>query len=143
MLNRMGEDRGAVPVLESAMLPYTTDAAGRTMTFARHTATQGVGHGIGALRGRPAEFAPAAHARHGDGRTTAWSLGVAGLTALMAAPLCLRLSTGLEVHREAAPPRVSAQGRRTIAKLSLLFSLDAIDGGFLSGAAIAGQAHRA
>jgi len=26
MLNGMGEDRGAVPVLESAMLPYTTDA---------------------------------------------------------------------------------------------------------------------
>lgn len=136
MLNGMGKDRGAVPVLESTMLPLTTDASGRTRVFAQYTAAQDIGHGVGALlAGLPAllvllpSMAPAT--------ATAWSLGVAGCLALLAAPFYLRLSPALEVHADVAARPVSPEGRRTIAKLSALFSLDAIGGGFLTGAAMA------
>lgn len=136
MLNGMGKDRGAVPVLESAMLPHTIDAAGRTGAFARYTAAQDVGHGLGALlAGLPSLLLLLPGMA--ESRAIAWSLGLAGAIALLSAPLYLRLSSALEVHGKQASPPVSAQGRRTIAKLSLLFSLDAIGGGFLTGAAMA------
>lgn len=136
MLNGMGKDRGAVPVLESAMLPHAVDATGRTGAFARYTAAQDVGHGLGALlAGLPSMLLLLPGMV--EAQATAWSLGVAGVVALLAAPLYLRLSSTLEVHGEQAPPPVSAEGRRTILKLSALFSLDAIGGGFLTGAAMA------
>ena len=136
MLNGMGKDRGAIPVLESAMLPNTTNDAQRTVTFARYTAVQDIGHGLGAmLSACPSIFlflpgVPAAQA-------SAWSLGLAALTALLAMPLYLSLSPAVEVTTKAATQRVSPQGRRTIAKLSALFSLDAIGGGFLTSAGMA------
>ena len=137
MLNGMGKDRGAIPVLESSMLPHTTDAAGRTSVFARYTASQDVGHGAGALLAALPSLLLLLMPGMIPSQATAWSLGVAGLIAVLAAPLYLRLSPALEVHANTVQVPVSPEGRRTIVKLSALFSLDAIGGGFLTGAAMA------
>ncbi len=133
MLNGMGKDRGAIPVLESAMLPNTTDDSERTVVFARYTALQDVGHGIGALAtGLPTlfMFLPSVTAES----ATAWSLGVYAALVLLVAPLYLALSPAVEApqHTQALP--VTPAGKRTIAKLSALFSLDAFGGGFLTSA---------
>ncbi len=137
MLNGMGKDRGAVPVLESAMLPNLTDDRERTTTFARYTAVQDVGNGLGALlSGLPSLLLlliPGVVA----GQATAWSLGFAALMSLVALPLYLSLSPTVEIHAQQIRVPVTPEGRRTIAKLSALFSLDAIGGGFLTSAGMA------
>jgi MFS family permease len=136
MLNGMGKDRGAIPVLESTMLPTTTDDRGRTTVFARYTAAQDVGHGLGALlAGLPSLLLimPGIVAT----QATAWSLGLAALAACAAIPLYLGLSPAVEIASDAKPMPISPRGRRTIAKLSALFSLDAIGGGFLTSAGMA------
>lgn len=136
MLNGMGKDRGAIPVLESTMLPNTTDDHGRTTVFARYTAMQDVGHGIGALcAGLPSVLLLIPGVL--PDQASAWSLGLAALPALVAIPLYLGLSPVVELAGNAAPIPVSPAGRRTITKLSALFSLDAIGGGFLTSAGMA------
>jgi MFS family permease len=133
MLNGMGKDRGAIPVLESAMLPATTDDHDRTVVFARYTALQDLGHGIGALAtGLPVLFMlqPGVTAAE----ATAWSLGVYAGLALLAMPFYLALSPAVEMSTHATSQPVTSEGKRTIAKLSALFSLDALGGGFITSA---------
>ncbi len=135
MLNGMGKDRGAIPVLESAMLPSTTDERGRTVVFARATALQDVGLGVGAaLSGLPTLLL---HAGIPEATGTAWTIAGCALLAVFAAPLYLALSPAVEVARAEKPLPLSPAGRRSIAKLSALFSLDSIGGGFLSAAGMA------
>ena len=133
MLNGMGKDRGAIPVLESAMLPATTDDRERTVVFARYTALQDVGHGIGALvTGLPTLFMFLPGVALSD--ATAWSLGVYAGLALLVMPFYLALSPAVEVSAHAKVQPVTPEGKRTIAKLSALFSLDALGGGFITSA---------
>jgi MFS family permease len=49
-------------------------------------------------------------------------------------PLYLRLSPAMESEVRHDPPPLRPEGKATIRKLSLLFSLDAIGGGFLTSA---------
>ena len=49
MVNGAGRDRAAALALEHAMLPQTTDDAGRTRAFAWYNVLQDVGHALGAL----------------------------------------------------------------------------------------------
>ncbi len=51
MVNGMGRDRGAALVLEQAILPATTDDAGRTQAYARYNLLMDIGHALGALAG--------------------------------------------------------------------------------------------
>ena len=54
MVNGMGRDRGASLVVEQALLPATTTAAGRTQAFAWYNVVQDVGHAAGlAAQGTP------------------------------------------------------------------------------------------
>lgn len=129
----MGKDRGAIPVLESSMLPHATDAVGQTTVFAHYTDSQDAGHGVGALLTALPSLLLILDRVPGDGL-----VAVPRRTdRVLAAPLYLLLSPALEVHAEAVAVPVSPEGRRTIARLSALFSLDAIGGGFLTEAAMA------
>jgi len=116
MLNGMGRDRGAAPVLDQAALPATTDDRGRTRAFAIYALAQDIGHAAGAL----AAALPAG------------ILAYAAAQALLV-PWYACLSPAVEDVR--TPEVALSPGtRRTVARISALFLLDALGGGFLSSA---------
>jgi len=130
MLNGMGRDRGAALILEQAALPATTSDAGRTRAFAVYTMLQDVGHGLGALlAGLPAALRP--EAATGTGGYRAALLICAGLS-LATGLLYLRLRAGVEPGAAAARHPLSPRSRRLLLRLSALFGIDSLAGGFLT-----------
>jgi MFS family permease len=134
MLNGMGRDRGAALALEQAILPATTTERGRTGAFAWYTALQDAGHALGALaagipvlleRGRLA-LSPVASHRLG--------LGAYAVLALACIALYARLSPSATVVDARAP--LSPGSRRVLARISALFALDSLGGGFLTTALV-------
>ncbi|HYE06558.1 MAG TPA: MFS transporter [Planctomycetota bacterium] len=137
MLNAMGRDRGGTLVLEQAMLPA---AAGsdhdRTAVMAWHHVWQDIGHALGAL----AAALPALAIAAGSDADLAMRLAVAGaalLIALAALPY-LGLSPAVEAAPAATHAPMSPAGRRITTRLSALFLVDAIGGGFLTTAWLSG-----
>jgi MFS family permease len=134
MVNGMGRDRGAALVLEQAVLPATTDDAGRTRAFAVYNIAQDAGHAAGALlAGLPALLRESGLAEMDASRAALLLYVALGL-----APLFLygRLSAAVEVP--SAPRRALApESRRRIVGLSALFALDSLGGGFLTSALLA------
>jgi MFS family permease len=133
MVNGMGRDRGAALVLEQAVLPATVRETERTMAFARYNVLQDIGHALGGLAaGLPALLedsgilagAPALR----------WS--VAGYAALSLAPAAayLSLSSAVETLGVARLAHLSSESRRILWKLSSLFAVDSLGGGFLTTA---------
>jgi MFS family permease len=123
MLNGMGRDRGAALILEQAALPATTTDAGRTRAFAAFNLLQDAGHAAGSLlAGLPAFGA-------GDGA------GPPGLAfaALLLLPLAAyaRLSPLVEAPAGLSRAPLSPASRRAVTRLSALFLLDSLGGGFL------------
>ena len=141
MVNGMGRDRGAALVVEQAMLPATVGAAGRTMAFARYNVLQDIGHALGALAtGLPALLqgggAPpgAAHFR--------WS--VAAYAALSLVPLAayLRLSPATGAPGPSRAVQISPETRGILLRISSLFAIDSLAGGFLATALLSVFFHR-
>jgi MFS family permease len=132
ILNGMGRDRGAALVLEQAILPATTNDAGRTNAFARYNLLTDIGHALGALLAA----APTLLASLGVDETQAFRLMFLLYAGLLAAgaPLALKLSPAAETC--AAGPRrpVSPESRKIVWKISALFAIDSIAGGFLGSA---------
>ena len=139
MINGMGRDRGAALILEQAILPGTTADRERTGVFARYNVLQDVGHALG---GALAGTAGTLHEHSGlsalDSQRALLGAG-AGLllvTALVALALSARAEHG------AAPlgggwaqaGRLAPASRRVVARLSSLFFVDALGGGFLTTA---------
>jgi MFS family permease len=134
MVNGMGRDRGAALVLEQAALPSTATDAARTRVIAVYTMLQDIGHALGALiAGLPALLVErttldglSAH------RIVVLGCAACGLGALL---LYTRLGPALELAR-AERPRLTAASRAIIAKISALFALDGLGGGFLTTALV-------
>jgi MFS family permease len=129
MLNGMGRDRGASLVLEQALLPATTDDRGRTRVFALYSMLQDIGHATGSL----AAGFPSLLQRLGWADETVamrWALLFSSALYLLSALAYLPLSPGLVL-----PPKekivVSPESRRVLWRLSALFALDSLGGGFL------------
>jgi MFS family permease len=133
MLNGMGRDRGAALVLEQAMLPATTDDSGRTQAFAWYNLLADTGHAAGALLAALPELL---HGRAGIGELDAFRASFILYALLLAAgvPLYLRLSEGVESPGRATRPPVSHESRRILVKISALFAVDSVAGGFLGAA---------
>lgn len=128
MVNGMGRDRGAALVLEQAILPATTGDAGRTGVFARYNMAMDVGHALGALLAAlPALLGDDAAAYRG-----AFLLYAVLMAA--GAPLYLRLSTAAEAPARTEHVVLSPQSRRILWRISALFAIDSIAGGFLGSA---------
>jgi MFS family permease len=132
MANGMGRDRGAALVIEQAILPATTDDAGRTQAFAWYNVLQDAGHALGSLAaglpvvlGMLTALDPAAALRVSVLAYAALGLVTLGLYA--------KLSPSVE-RATTAPLRVSPATRGLLTKLSALFALDALGGGFLTTA---------
>lgn len=133
LVNGMGRDRGPALALEQAVLPSVTTDQGRTRVFARWHVLLDAGHALGAL----AAYLPGALVLLlGLGRPEAlrWVLGALGPLGLASALLYRGLSARVEVPAPQVRRRLSPGSRRVIGRLSSLFALDSLGGGFLPNA---------
>jgi len=136
MLNGMGKDRGAAVAIEQAILPSTAPDERRTSVFAFYSVLQSASAAAGALMaGLPDlrhRFDPAMP------EASALRIMIVVYAAMMgaAAMLYLGLTQEVEIYSPPAGARVSPQTRDTLVKLSALFSLDSLGGGFLTHALI-------
>lgn len=136
MANGMGRDRGAALVVEQAALPATTTHTSRTMTFAKYNVLQDMGHAFGSLLAAlPVFFETSINASsEGAQRASIWIYAV-----LCAAPLIAyaRLSGAIEARRVLTSTRLLPETRRTLTRISGLFAIDSLAGGFLTTALLA------
>jgi MFS family permease len=131
----MGRDRGAALILEQAALPATTDDAGRTRAFAWYTMLQDIAHGLGGLLAGAPAAAVANHGSGAQGYRVAF-LVCAALT-LGTGALYLRLRPATDRVEAGRRQPLCAASRRIIIKISALFSVDSLAGGFLTAALLA------
>lgn len=135
MINGMGRDRGASLVVEQAILPATAPDQYRTTTFAFYNVLQAAGAAMGAL----AAGAPSLMRRFGGmSEMGALRLGIALYAVLMLAVaiLYLFLTRAVEAAHPPIGIRVSPQSRGVVTRLSALFMLDSLGGGFMTQALI-------
>jgi MFS family permease len=133
LLNGMGRDRGASIAVEQSILPATVDDAGRTRVFAWYNVFQDAGHAVGSLlAGLPALQ------RTGDagaaGQPT--PLVVAAALFLLTGWLALKLGERVEPTASRTRTRITPETRRLVARISSLFVLDSLGGGFLTTALV-------
>jgi MFS family permease len=132
MVNGMGKDRGAALILEQAVLPGMAPATERTRIIARYTMMLDLGHALGAL----AAGAPAWLARttplSGVQPHRATLLGCAAC-GLVAIAIYGAVGGALEVG---ATPKaaLTPKSRAIVMKISSLFAIDSLAGGFLTTA---------
>jgi MFS family permease len=135
MVNGMGKDRGAALILEQAALPGLAPANERTQLIARYTMVLDLGHALGAL----AAGAPALLARTTSlagvepHRVTLLACGACGVVAIA---IYSRIGRALDLD---APPRptLTPRSRAIVVRISSLFAIDSLAGGFLTTAMLA------
>jgi MFS family permease len=130
LVNGMGRDRGALLILEQAILPSTTTDQDRTRAFAWYNVMQDSGGALGAL----AAALPLVVARgRGWPELDALRGGFGAYAALMLLSalgyVLLPRSAESEKPREFA---VTPQTKRVVFRISALFSIDALGGGFIT-----------
>ena len=133
MLNGMGRDRGAALAVEQALLPATATDRERTKVVAWYNVLQDAGHAIGSLCAGLPELL-----RRGAGMNDLASLrapfwlyiGILVVTLV----LYLGLSPAVEATPHARAKPVSPETRRLVTRISALFALDSLGGGFLTTA---------
>jgi len=136
-LGAAGAIEAAVTVLalEQAMLPATAAPGERTRAFAWYNVLQDAGLAFGGLLAA----APAVLQRTAGltelGALRAGLLGYAVLLLLTAVP-CLGLSQAVESAAPGGTARLSRPSRSVVWRISSLFALDALGGGFLAGALV-------
>jgi MFS family permease len=135
MVNGMGRDRGAALVVEQAALPATTSDSQRTMAFAGYNVLQDVGHAAGSLLAAlPTLVMAFGISLSGAQRVSVWVYAC-----LCALPLVAyaKLSPAIEAAGTTRSTRISPETRRTLTKISGLFAIDSLAGGFLTTALLA------
>ena len=136
MVNGMGRDRGAALVLEQAILPATVAPERRTRAFAWYNVLQDAGHALGgALAALPALL------RESVGMESLTSFRVSieiyAALLLLGALLYLGLSPATETRTAAERARLAPRSRHVLWRISALFALDSVAGGFLGTALLA------
>jgi predicted MFS family arabinose efflux permease len=139
MVNGMGRDRGPASALEQALLPATTTDARRTWTMAWYNAAIDTGHAIGALGAAlPTLFVR--FFRIDDAAGHAWTFALCGALLLASTIPYLLLPRAVE-SEDAAPVRVQEpvdrDTRHIVWRLTALFGVDSVGGGFLNSALVA------
>ncbi len=130
MLNGMGRDRGAALVLEQAILPATTTDADRTKAFAWYNVLQDAGHALGSLlAGAPYAFRRVFPLEEVFSFRLAMAL--AAFLILLTAALYLKLSPAVEAPAVREKEVLSPGSRKVLWRISALFAVDALAGGFL------------
>lgn len=136
MLNGMGRDRGAQLVLETAILPATGTDRERTRTFAWYHVLQDSGHALGALLAIVPELLER-HAGMGGAEPFRWAMGVYVLLIAASTACYLRLTPAVEAAEPSRPLELTPESRRILWKISGLFALDSVSGGFFGAALLA------
>ena len=140
MLNGMGRDRGAASALDQAMLPATTGPERRTWGLAWYNLVLDAGHAVGALAGATPTLLERAFDLSAVTAHRATFMVCAGTIVLGTVPYLL-LSDRVEVRAPAAASsrlaRLDHRSRGLVARLTLLFGLDSLGGGFLNSTLIA------
>ncbi len=138
MWNGMGRDRGAASVLEQAMLPATATPETRTSAFARYNALQDAGNAFGFLL--VAAFLavplPTAAPAVANARELRIVLAAYPAATLVSIAIYALLSSSVEAPMGALRSPLSDEGRRVVTRLSALFALDSLGGGFVSAALV-------
>lgn len=136
MVNGMGRDRGAQLVLEQAILPGTAAPEARTRAFAWYNVLQDVGHALG---GMLAAIPTVAREGFGAGELASFhaAVGVYAVLLLAGAMLYAFLTPAVEARAPRAAARLSSESRRVLWRVSALFALDSLAGGFLGTALLA------
>ncbi len=140
MINGMGRDRGAALVLEQAALPATTSDADRTRAFAVYAVLQDAGHALGSLLAAAPSLLPSVIARPaaaGEAVALRAGLGAYALLLLACLPLYAHLSPAVERPPNAAAVPLDPASRRILARISGLFLIDSVAGGFLTTSLLA------
>jgi len=137
MVNGMGRDRGGAVALEQAMLPETVSAERRTWALAFYNLALDTGGALGSLAAAlPFVFRESRSFGTLDSYRATFGLYAALM--LVAAALYVGLTARVEVHTGQRPvPPVSPESKRIVYKLSALFTLDSIGGGFLANTLLA------
>jgi hypothetical protein len=132
MVNGMGRDRGGALILEIAALPSTATPGECTHVIARYTMLQDIGHALGALLAAvPAWLADT----RGVSELGAHRGLIAACAAVGLGILGLYVAVGATIERGAARRlRFTARTRVIVTKISALFALDGLGGGFLTTA---------
>jgi MFS family permease len=133
MLNGMGRDRGAALVLEQAIIPATVADTERTRTFAWYNVLQDVGHALGGLLA----IIPSALRQFGGvGELASFQAAVLVYAVLLfaSAVLYLRLSPRAEAEVRLPALKLSPHSRKVLWRISALFAIDSIAGGFVGTA---------
>jgi hypothetical protein len=131
MVNGMGRDRGASLIIDQVVIPVTAADEERTKAFAWYSVLQDAGHaGGGLLAGAPLLL----RRTIGMEELTSLRAGVVIYAALIAitAVIYQRLSTTVEAPDARARIRISPESRRVLWRISALFGLDSLAGGFLT-----------
>jgi len=136
MLNGMGRDRSASSILDQAILPATSSHQRRTLGFAWYNVAQDSGHALGALlAGAPLVL------RHWlkveELASLRFVIGGYALLLLLTAAIYSRLSYAVEAEPCARALPLSDTSRQGLWKISALFGLDSVAGGFLTSSLLA------
>ncbi len=130
MLNGMGRDRGAALVIEQAILPATVPDESRTRAFAWYNVLQDAGHAFGSLlAGAPYLFR--ALLPIGEVASFRLTVGMSALLALLTILPYTRLSPEVEVPAGLKNAPITPGSRRILIRISSLFAVDSLAGGFL------------
>lgn len=133
MLNGMGRDRGASMILDQVVLPATTADRARTAAFAKYNVAQDAGHALGSLlAGLPAALRSVAPVDE----LASLRIGILVTAALLLATALLYrgLSPAVEAAEGRRLPTLKPDSRRIVTRISALFALDGLGGGFLTTA---------
>lgn len=136
MVNSRGKDRGPALVLEAAILPSLESNQNRTKAFAWYYIFQDIGLGIGAIvAGLPTLLATYLNISE----IYAFQLTFGVYSAIMVLSACLywALSDRAEISVKRISVGLSTSGKKIAAKLSGLFALEGVAGGFLTSSLIA------
>lgn len=136
MVNGMGRDRGAALVLEQAILPGTGGDQERTRMFAWYNVLQDSGHALGGLA---AALPAIVQSILVVSELVAYQSAIALYAAvvLISVVAYLGLSPAVEVHLESRSGplrRITSESRGIVRRISGLFAIDSIAGGFLGTA---------
>lgn len=135
MFNVHGRDRGAIPILEQALLPSTASDADRTRVFAWYNVLLDAGYAVGGVL---AALPTLLESTLGIAAVESmrWTLGLYCALYALAAMLYARLPK-LPAMASVGITKLSRESRPIVAKISGLFLIDAFGGGFIGSALLA------
>ena len=134
MFNVNGRDRGAIPIVEQALLPATTGDEGRTKVFAWYNVLLDAGYAIGGLL---AALPALLERAMGISTLQAMRASLTLFCAAYAACALLYLRLPARVSAPVGLHQLSPASRPIVAKISALFLIDAFGGGFVGSALLA------